>query len=82
MNDTNVTTQTDVKTESRLNDTAGKWLGWVGIVVGVVGFFWLRVWLGAIAAILGVIGLFSPQKKLSWVAIAAGVVAIILGIVL
>jgi len=67
---------------SSMNNNVGKWLGWIGIVVGVIGFFWLRIWLGVAAVILGVIGMFSPQKKLNVVTIVAGIIAIILGIIL
>ncbi|EKU93636.1 Uncharacterised protein [Alloiococcus otitis] len=66
---------------SGLSDTAGLWLGWIGIIVGVIGFFWQPIWLGIIAAVLGIIGLFSPQKGVNWAAIIIGVIALIIGLV-
>jgi hypothetical protein len=63
-----------------MNETAGNWLGWLGIIAGIVGFFVIHYWLGILAIILGIIGLFTPKKGLNWVAIAAGVIAVIIGI--
>lgn len=76
------TSNTIEKKRLQITEDVGKWLGWSGIAVGVVGFFWLHIWLGAAAIVLGVVGLFSPQKILNSVAIAAGAVALILGFVL
>ncbi|UUX33698.1 C4-dicarboxylate ABC transporter [Fundicoccus culcitae] len=60
-----------------ISEQAGKWLGWIGIIVGVIGFFWQPVWMGIIAIVLGVIGLFSEQKTLNWAAIIVGAVVLI-----
>lgn len=64
-----------------MSEKTGKLLGWIGIVVGVVGFFWLSIWLGIVSLCAGIAGLFSPQKKLNGIAVAAGAVALIIGIV-
>lgn len=64
-----------------MSNNVGKLLGWIGILVGVIGFFWLPIWMGAIAIVAGIIGLFSPQKKLNWITVAVGVVTLIIGIV-
>lgn len=64
-----------------MTEQTGTWLGWVGIVIAIVGFFWLSIWLGIAAMVLGVIGLTTPVKGLNWTAIALGAVAIILGII-
>jgi len=68
--------------KSSISENAGKWLGWIGLVLGVLGFFWLRIWFGVAAVIMGAIGLASPQKKLNTVTVVAGAVAIALGIAL
>lgn len=64
-----------------LSETAGLWLGWIGIILGVIGFFWEPVWMGIIAVVLGVIGLFSPQKGVNWAAVIIGVIALIIALV-
>lgn len=69
------------KSSASINETAGTWLGWIGIIAGVIGFFWQPVWMGAIAVVLGIIGLFSDKKGLNWVAIIVGAVALIVGLV-
>lgn len=67
--------------DTRISDNAGKWLGWIGIIVAIIGFFWEPVWMGVIALVLGIIGVFSPQKALNWVAIVAGIIVLIFGLV-
>ena len=69
------------KGDIKMSEKVGKWLGWIGIILGVIGFFWQPIWMGAVAIVAGIVGLFSPQKKLNWVAIVAGVVALIIGII-
>ncbi|MDD2235285.1 MAG: hypothetical protein PHZ11_07545 [Desulfitobacteriaceae bacterium] len=66
---------------AKFSDTTGKWLGWIAIIIGVIGFLWQPIWMGAIAIICGIIGLFSPQKILNWVAIGVGAIAIIIGLI-
>lgn len=61
--------------------TVGKYLGWIGIIVGVIGFFWMPITLGIIAIVLGIIGLFSPEKTMGIFAIIVGVLALIIGII-
>lgn len=77
-----VNTEVENTQTEKISTKAGKWLGWIGIVVGIIGFFWMRIVLGAIAAVLGVIGVFSSEKTLNIIAIVAGAIAIVLGIVL
>ncbi len=64
-----------------MNGKAGKWLGWIGIVVAVVGFFTAHLVLGVIGLVLGIIGLFSPSKGVNWFAIICGIIAIIINYV-
>lgn len=69
---------TEYNNNEGLSETAGQWLGWIGIICGVIGWFWQPLWTGIVATILGIIGLFSPQKTVNWIAIAAGVIALII----
>lgn len=64
-----------------ISTNAGKWLGYIGIVLAVIAFFWQPIWMSIIALVLGVIGLFSDQKTVNWIAIAVAVVALIVAIV-
>lgn len=66
----------DANARERLSGDVGKWLGWIGIIVGIIGFFWLPTWMGITAIVLGIIGLFSAHKTLSIIAIVAGVIAL------
>lgn len=66
---------------SKISDKVGKWLGWIAIVLGIIGFFWKPVWMGVCAIVLGVIGLFSPQRTLNIVALVVGVVVLIFGLI-
>lgn len=73
---------TDNGVNNKISENAGTWIGWIGLVISVIGFFWLRIWLGAVGVIMGIVGLFSPKKTLNIVTIIAGVIAIVLGLVL
>lgn len=57
----------------RKNDTSALWMGWIGIVAGVISFFALPLILGAVAIILGIITACSKAKALGWWSIAIGV---------
>jgi hypothetical protein len=63
-----------------MSDMTGKVLGWLGIVVGVIGFFFAPIWLGIIAVVLGLITFASPQKVLAWLAIIIGVIVLLIQI--
>lgn len=76
-----MTEKNSATTETRISDTAGKWLGWLAIIAGVIGFFWQPIWMGAIGVILGIIGLFSPQRNLNIVGIVVAAIALIVGLV-
>lgn len=60
-----------------ISSEAGKWLGWIGIILAVIGFFWQPVFMGIVALILGIIGLFSPEKGVNWAAIIIAVILLI-----
>lgn len=66
---------------TKISESAGNWLGWIGIIAGVIGLFWQHIWMGVISIVLGIIGCFSPKRNLNIVAIVIGVVALIIGIV-
>lgn len=57
---------------------AGNWLGWIGIILVLIGFFWQPVYMGIAALILGIIGLFSPQKGVNWAAIILAIVLLVM----
>lgn len=56
----------------------GMWIGWIGIVLAIVGFFYYPMILGASAVVLGLVGLTSPQKFLAWISIVLGAIAFFL----
>lgn len=66
--------------KKQMSEAAGNWLGWLGIIVGVIGFFWQHIWMGGITIVLGIIGCFSPKKSLNTVAIVIGAIALIIGL--
>lgn len=61
-----------------MNEMTGKWLGWIGIVLAIIGFFYAPVWMGSIAVILGFICLATPKKGLAWWSIVLGLIAFII----
>ncbi|SDI64416.1 C4-dicarboxylate ABC transporter [Natribacillus halophilus] len=61
-----------------MNETSGQWLGWIGIIAAVIGFFWAPIFLGIVAIVLGLITLATPQKGLAWIAIALGAITLII----
>lgn len=64
-----------------ISETAGQWLGWIGIILAVIGFFWQPVLMGIVSIVLGVIGLASQQKGLNWTAIVLGAIVLIMTMV-
>jgi len=61
-----------------MSKMAGLWIGWLGVIVAVVGFFFVPYWLGVIAIFLGLIVLASPQKALGWSSLVLGIIAILI----
>ncbi|KAB2339000.1 C4-dicarboxylate ABC transporter [Cytobacillus depressus] len=61
-----------------MGKVTGLWLGWLGVIAAVVGFFFAPYWLGAIAVVLGLIVLASPQKALAWSSLVLGAIAILI----
>ncbi|MDZ7835093.1 MAG: DUF308 domain-containing protein [Alkalibacterium sp.] len=64
-----------------LQKTKGYWLGIIGILSAVLGYFTFQMPLGFFAIVLGIIGLSSPQKALNWIAIVLGTIVLVLGII-
>lgn len=60
-----------------LDSSTGLWVSLLGIVLGVLGFFYAPLWLGAGAVLLGIIALGYSQK-LGWVSLILGVIILIL----
>ncbi|MDI6618851.1 MAG: hypothetical protein QME45_09290 [Clostridiales bacterium] len=67
-------------TKSTTSGKAGNILGWIGLILGVIAFFWQPVFLGIVAIVLGLIGVFSPKKVLNIITMVVGVVALIIGL--
>ncbi|QDI90722.1 C4-dicarboxylate ABC transporter [Salicibibacter halophilus] len=61
-----------------MNETTGQWLGWIGIIAAVIGFFAAPIFWGIVAVVLGLIALATPQKALAWIAIGLGAVSLII----
>lgn len=55
-------------------DSSAKWIGWIGIIAGILSFFYAPLLFGGAAVILGIITLFSKANGVGWWAIGLGVV--------
>ena len=61
-----------------LNSSTGLWVGLLGIVLGVLGFFYSPLWLGAGAVLLGLVALaYSHKLVVGWVSLILGVIVLI-----
>ncbi|AQQ54669.1 hypothetical protein [Planococcus lenghuensis] len=68
-----------MRTEETGTDRSGMaWAGWLGIILGIIGLFFLPVWMGIAAIILGIVALNSPSRGLGWAAIILGVIDLLL----
>jgi hypothetical protein len=61
-----------------LKASLGIWIGWLAIILAVVGFFYAPYWLGGGALVLGLVCLAFPQKVLAWISIVLGVIVILI----
>lgn len=62
-----------------LNSSTGLWVGLLGIVLGVLGFFYAPLWLGAGAVLLGLVALaYSHKLVVGWISLILGVIVLIL----
>ena len=53
-------------------------LGWLAIILAVIGFFYAPFWFGGGALVLGLICLAFPQKVIAWIAIVLGIIAVLI----
>lgn len=65
-----------------MNERNGKALGWGGIILGIIGLFFLPVLMGIVSIVLGVIALGTPHRGLGWAAIILGVIDLLLAFVI
>lgn len=64
-----------------MNSSTGLWIGLLGVVLGVLGFFYAPLWLGAGAVLLGLTALaYSHKLIVGWISLILGVVVLILTI--
>lgn len=67
------TRDTGIREEEK-NDTSALWMGWIGIVAGIISFFYAPLLFGGAAVVLGLITVFSKANTLGWWAIGLGIV--------
>ncbi|NLJ75529.1 MAG: C4-dicarboxylate ABC transporter [Firmicutes bacterium] len=67
--------------EYSINETTGTWLGWIGIIAGLIGFAWQPIFMPIVALVLGIITIQSPKRTIGWISVAVGAVALIVGLV-
>jgi len=64
-----------------VNSSTGLWIGLLGVVLGVLGFFYAPLWLGAGAVLLGLTALaYSHKLIVGWISLILGLVVLILTI--
>lgn len=68
-----------------IKHTPALWVGWSGIVIGIIGIiFSVLVWdsvavsLGFLAIALGISDLFSTDKYLGWFSMIMGMLAVVI----
>lgn len=59
-------------------DNGPAWAGWLGVILGIIGLFFLPLWMGIAAIIFGIVALKSASKGLGWAAIIIGIIDLIL----
>ncbi|MET0959199.1 MAG: hypothetical protein ABWX58_02550 [Psychrobacillus psychrotolerans] len=61
-----------------MDSSTGLWVGLLGIVLGVLGFFYAPLWLGAGAVLLGLVTLaYSHKLVVGWISLILGVFVLI-----
>lgn len=58
-------------------DASALWMGWIGVIAGVISFIYAPFLFGSVAVILGLITAFSKANTLGWWAIGLGIVGAI-----
>ena len=79
MADTNL--QKNGQEEYKINETAGTWLGWIGIIAGLIGFAWQPIFMPIVGLVLGVLTILSPKRTIGWVSVVIGAISLIVGLV-
>ncbi len=59
------------------NDMSALWMGWIGVIAGILSFFTLPIILGVAAIVLGIITVNSRAKALGWSSIVVGAIGFI-----
>lgn len=61
-----------------MESSTGLWVGLLGIVLGVLGFFYAPLWLGVGAVLLGLVALaYSHKLIVGWISLILGVIVLI-----
>jgi hypothetical protein len=53
-------------------------LAWIGIIAGIISFFWASFIFGFTAIVLGLITVISKEKQLGWWAISIGILGLVI----
>ena len=70
-----------VEEKGRGRDTSAHLMGWIGVIAGIISFFYAPVLFGGIAIVLGLITVFSRANSLGWWAIVLGIVGSVLNMI-
>jgi uncharacterized protein YqhQ len=54
-------------------DTTTIWMGWIGIISGIISFFFAPLLFGCLAVVLGIFSIFSQGNYVGWSAIGLGI---------
>ncbi len=79
MADTNL--QRNGQEEYKFDETAGTWMGWIGIIAGLIGFAWQPILMPIVGLVLGILTIFSPKRTIGWVSVVIGAISLIVGLV-
>jgi len=61
-----------------MTNNAGLWLGILGIILAVVGFFFYPLWFGIAAIVLGFVAAYHfKQLLVGWLSIILGVIVLV-----
>lgn len=61
-----------------MTNNVGLWLGILGIILAIVGFFFYPLWFGIAAIILGFVAVYHYQQLIvGWLSIILGVIVLV-----
>ncbi|MFC4560074.1 hypothetical protein ACFO3D_18095 [Virgibacillus kekensis] len=52
-------------------------IGWIGIIVAIIGFLYYPLWLGISAIVLGAVALTGPAKGVPATSVGLGIIVLI-----